>query len=190
MNDEIKKAVSILKTGGIVAYPTDTLFGIGCDITNNQAVKKLIKLKRRDKKPISIACSNLEMVDKYTDINKEEAEIIQKYLPGPFTFILNKKEMVSELITAETEKVGVRIPDYPKILKIISLLGRPIISTSANFAGEPNIENLDQLKFEVDLKISGECKYKGGSTVVDLRARKILREGVRFDEIRELFCNI
>jgi len=185
MEDEIKKAVEILKQGGIIAYPTDTLFGVGCDATNIEAVKKLIKLKRRDKKPMSIACSDMVMVEYYADISKVEREMLERFLPGPFTFLLNKMENVLDIVTAESKKVGVRIPDYPKIIKILSVFGKPIISTSANLAGEPDIESLDQLGFKVDYVLNGECKYKKGSTIVDLENRKILREGVRVEEIAD-----
>ncbi len=192
MNQEnsIKEVVKVLKRGGIIAYPTDTLFGIGCDATNDGAVKKLIELKKRDKKPMSIACSSMKMVEEYAEINKKEREIIKNFLPGPFTILFDKKESISDIVTAGSEKVGVRIPDYPIILEIISKLNKPIISTSANLAGEPDVEDLNQLKIEVDYTVEGECKYKRGSTVFDVRDKKILREGVRAEEIAELINNI
>jgi len=190
MSEEIRKAVEVLKSGGIIAYPTDTLFGIGCDATDINAVERLIKLKKRDKRPMSIACSSLEMIEKYADIGGEERRVIRDFLPGPFTILLNKKDTISNLVTAGSEKVGVRIPDYPKIIKIILQLKKPIISTSANLAGELDIESIDQLKLKVDYVLGGECKYKKGSTIFDLQEKKILREGVRTKEIRELLNNL
>ena len=189
-NNKIKEAVRVLKRGGIIAYPTDTLFGIGCDATNIDAVSRLFKLKKRDKKPMSIACSSVEMIEEYAEMDKKEREIIKKYLPGPYTILLNKKQTVSNLVTAGSSKIGVRIPNYPQILKIISVLKKPIISTSANLAGEPDIESLDQLKIDVDFVVEGECKYKQSSTIVDIGERKILRQGARAEEMRELLSNL
>lgn len=190
MKDKIKKAVEVLSGGGIIAYPTETLFGIGCDATNEKAVERLIELKKRDEKPMSVACSNMEMIEEYVEIGSDERKILESFLPGPYTFLLTKKETVPDLVTAGSKKVGIRVPDYPPILKIIERFRKPIISTSANLAGRPDIKSLDELKLGVDYVLAGECKYKKGSTVVDISNKKVLRPGVRVYEIEEEIKNL
>lgn len=185
MNDEIKKAIKVLKSGGVIAYPTDTLFGLGCDATNEEAVQKLITLKKRNNKPMSIACSSVAMIERYAEMEREAKKIIDSFLPGPYTFLLNKKDTISDLVTFGSKVVGVRIPDYPKILNLIDLFGKPITSTSANVAGESDIKKLDELKLGVDYILEGECKYKKASTVVDIVHKKILRKGVGTIEINQ-----
>ena len=183
-DDQIGQAVKILKKGGVIAYPTDTLYGIGCDALNQPAVKKVFELKGREySKPMSIACSNIEMVKKYADVSPMAEKIIKELLPGPFTILLNKKKLISDLVTAGHKKVGVRIPDNELCLKIIQEINRPIITTSANISGQKDISDFKNLEISVDFIVKGKCKHNQPSTVFDSIDKKILRKGVQFEEI-------
>lgn len=186
-NKQIGQAVDILKKGGVIAYPTDTLYGIGCDALNQNAIRKIFELKGRDySKPLSIACSSIEMVKKYVFLSKRAEKIVAELLPGPFTLIINKKPEISDLVTAGSDQVGVRIPGYAPILKVIEQLGRPIITTSANQSGEKDIKTLADIKIPVDFIFSGECKHNQPSTVFDPERMKIYRKGVGSNELEHL----
>lgn len=171
--NQINRAVEVLKNGGVIIYPTDTVYGIGCDIYNTKAIERLIRIKKRDNNPMSIAVSSIDMMKQIACVENED--ILNKLLPGPFTFIFKKKN-VSELIT-NLDTVGVRIPDNEIVLDIIDRFSKPIITTSANLAGRPSPKSLKDLEINADFVVQGKCKYKLGSTVVDLKNKKILRQG-------------
>jgi len=172
------KAVEILKKGGIIAYPTDTVYGIGCNAFNEVAVKKLLKLKGRNQdNPFSVAVSDIEMLKSIAFLSKENEKIIKELLPGPFTFIFRKKSIILDLVTAKLNTIGIRIPDNDITLAIIKKAGFPIISTSANLKGKLPAIKPEQVDLKVDFVVKGECKYKKVSTIVDLENKKIIREG-------------
>lgn len=185
---ETQKIIKILKKGGIIAFPTDTLFGLGSDATNQIALEKIFQLKGRDyNKPLSIACSSVKMLREYTNSSLYSDELLDKIFPGPVTLLLNKNEKISDLVTAGSPKIGVRIPDYQPIRDIIKKFGKPIIATSANISGEKDLKNLNQLPFEVDYILNGQCKYKIGSTVFDPDKKIILRSGAGDKLINKVF---
>ncbi|MFA7243883.1 MAG: L-threonylcarbamoyladenylate synthase [Patescibacteria group bacterium] len=187
----IKKAVQSLRSGGVIGYPTDTTYGIGCVVSNLDAVDKVFELKGRDfSKPMSLAFSSVEMIKKYVKLPEEYEKILRKYLPGPYTFLLPKNDLVSEKITAGFGKVGVRIPKYDLIIKIIEELGEPIITTSANISGDPDIVRSDDLKLLVDFIVSGDCTIKIPSTLIDLETKSILRKGASLDTAKEIIAGI
>ncbi|MFH1425052.1 MAG: L-threonylcarbamoyladenylate synthase [archaeon] len=182
MKLEIEKAVEVLKSGGVIVYPTETLYGLGADVFNEAAVKKIYELKGRDfNKPLSIAVLK-EEVGKYAEVNEKAQELIDKYLPGPLTLVLKKKEIVPAWVT-DTEYVGIRVPDEESVLEIIRQVG-PIASTSANLSGgeEPvKVEQIPQSILDgVDLVIDGgTTKENGPSTVVKVEnGVEVLRRGV------------
>lgn len=184
----IEKAVKVLQDGGILLYPTDTLIGLGCDALNSEAVKKIFELKGRDfKKPMSIACSDVEMVKEYTDLSSSEEQILLDLLPGSYTFILKKKDIISDIITAGSESIGIRIPNHPLLLEIIKKLGKPIITTSANKSGESDIKSLDECPYPVDYILSTPFEHNGPSTVFDIQNKIILREGMGLEELKNYF---
>lgn len=184
----IEKAVDVLRSGGILLYPTDTLIGLGCDALNSEAVNRIYEMKGRHfKKPMSIACSDIEMVKKYADISTSDEQNLLDLLPGPYTFILEKKYNISDIITAGSKSIGIRVPDYPILLEIIKKLGNPIITTSANKSGEPDIKSIDECPYSVDYVLSTSFEYKGPSTVFDIQNKIILREGVGLEELKNYF---
>lgn len=179
MNTQQQKALEILQNGGVIAYPTDTTYGIGCAILSPAAVKRIFEIKGRNfNKPLSIACSSLKMATKYSETDNLPADFLNKVFPGPVTLLLPKTDSISDLVTAESLRVGVRIPDYPEILEIIEALGEPIVTTSANISGQPDVVEFDDVKLEVDYIYEGTCHYKQPSTIIDIEHKKILREGV------------
>lgn len=187
MNLEINKTLKILNSGGIIAYPTDTLFGVGCDALNETAVKKVYEMKDRNfSKPMSIAVADIGMLEKYATISDKTKLLLEKILPGPYTILLPKKDVISDIITAGSQMVGVRIPEYDLILDIIEKFGKPIITTSANLSGEQDVTKYDDITLPVDYVIKGECKYNQPSTVFDPVTKKILRWGVNAKKIDKL----
>jgi L-threonylcarbamoyladenylate synthase len=171
--NQIDRAVEVLNNGGVIIYPTDTVYGIGCDINNERAIEKLISIKKRSNNPMSVAVSSIDMIKQVAVIEDNK---VFNLLPGPFTFILKKKK-VSDSITSGLPTVGVRIPDNDIALKIIEKFGKPIITTSANISNKPSPKSLKEVDISADFMVQGECKYKLGSTVVDLKNKKILRNG-------------
>lgn len=189
--DQYNKALKYLRDGGVIAYPTDTTYGIGCDATNLSAVKKIFELKGRDiNKPLSLAFSNLDMLKKFTDVSKIPDRILKKLFPGPVTILLPKNELIADAITAGSPKVGARIPDYHKILELIEELGKPIITTSANPSGEADPVSADEITLPVDFIVSGECKYKKPSTIIDIEKKVLIRVGANADYYAEFLSNI
>lgn len=188
--EQIDKVIGILNTGGVIAYPTDTLYGIGCDALNEEAVKKVYEIKDRDfSKPMSIAVSSIEMLKKYVTITSEIRSLLEKTLPGPYTILLSKKNVISDLVTSGSKLVGVRIPDYDLILEIIEQFGKPIITTSANLSGGKNIIMYEDITLPVDYIVKGECKYNQPSTVFDPISKIILRKGAGLNEINKILNN-
>lgn len=178
----IKKTVQILKSGGVVIYPTDTCYGLGVDFENPEALKKLYKIKRREtRKPVSVIMKDLKIIKKYCRVDDREERYLKKYLPGPFTFILRKKNRGT---------LGVRIPDYKITRTIANQLNRPFTATSANLSGKLNSYNFSEIKKNllssktapknIDLILeAGKLSRKLPSTVVDLSKGQpeILRQG-------------
>jgi L-threonylcarbamoyladenylate synthase len=187
MNNQIDEAVEILNKGGIIIFPTDTAFGIGCRIDNDAAIKKLFRIRNR---PITqatpILVSGLEMAKKYAvDVPEDIIEkLINPFWPGALTIVLKANmDKVPLLVRGGTETVGLRMPGQQTILDIIKKVGVPILGPSANFhgGGTPfEIKDLDpELVTLVDYLVEGECSIKNSSTVIDCTKTpwKILRQG-------------
>lgn len=192
--DVIVEAAAAIRAGGLVIYPTETVYGLGADACSDEAVAKVFVAKVRPiEDPISIAVSSLEMARQFTQLTHKAEAIFKQFLPGPLTVILRAKPSISKLLTAGTRKVGVRVPDHPVALKLLDFVGSPITSTSANISGRqaPSTvrEALDQLGKSVDLAVdAGRCRLGVASTVVDLTVEpfEILREGpVTREKIRK-----
>ena len=187
MESTIQHAIEIVKNGGIIIFPTDTAFGIGCRIDDEDAVKKLFKIRERpETKATPVLVSSISMVQKYVDDIAEEVqtELIEQYWPGALTIILNvKTKIVPELVRGGTNTIGLRMPNNITILEIIKSVGVPIIGSSANFSGEKtpySIAELDpRLVQLVDFIVPGECTIRQASTVIDCTQTpwKILRYG-------------
>ncbi|MCD6456814.1 MAG: threonylcarbamoyl-AMP synthase [Methanophagales archaeon] len=199
IEDQIKTAIAIIKNGGMVVYPTETVYGLGADAFSGAAVRNVYKIKRRAvTQPISIAVSSFDMLHEVADIDSECFEIIAELLPGPVTILLRKKDRVPAILTAASEVVGVRFPDNEIATRIIKETG-PITATSANVSGRnpPTCIEEVELKLKVDLLgiiiNGGKCKYSMPSTVVDMSKAgatanekgeiKIKRKGACYDRV-------
>ena len=183
---DIMKASEIIKKGGTVIFPTETLYGLGGIITDEKVIKRIFKIKSRSSvKPLPVMISNLENLHLVAyEIPKEGEILAKKYWPGPLTLILKKSPSISSVITCGGPSAGIRIPANPVALKLLEAVGVPMAVTSANISGEENIltieEIIDCFKNEVDVIIDGgPISYGIASTVVDLTGEKpvILREG-------------
>ena len=182
----LEKAAELIKQGKIVIFPTETVYGIGANGLDEQAVKKLYNIKQRPlNKPISLLVSNMEMVDLIAkDITETEYKIMEKFFPGPLTIILKKKSIVSDIVTSGQETVGVRMPSGETARKLVEFAGVPIAAPSANITGDPSGTNLQEIKRHFEGKADyfidgGDCELGVSSTIVQAidGKIKILRQG-------------
>ena len=128
----IQKVVDILKSGGIVVYPTDTFYGIGCDIMNKRAIERIYQIKQRNKsKPFSFICSGLKNISHYAKVSNYAYKTMKRLLPGPYTFILEGSKLVPKIMLTKRKTAGIRVPDNPICLALVKGLGNPVITTSA-----------------------------------------------------------
>ena len=173
--EELEKTIEVLNNGGIVIFPTDTVYGIACDAFNEEAVKKIYELKgRNNNKPICVLTSSIEKINKVAHIKEREKELITKYMPGALTIILDKKESVSNVLTSHLPTIGVRIPDNKIALKILGKVGNPLATTSANISGtQAGIkinDFINEFNNKVDIIIDGgETNLKLSSTIIRLK---------------------
>jgi len=170
----IEKAAKILGDGGVIAYPTDTIYGIGCNIFNKKAIERVYQLKQKDRRvPLSFICPNLKDISNYAHITTPNYKIMRHFLPGPYTFILRGTRLVPKLMLAKRRTVGIRIPDNKICLSLLEKFGSPIVSTSATTQNDEEILNdpidiEEQLGKCLDLVIDGGISGLTASTVVDL----------------------
>jgi tRNA threonylcarbamoyl adenosine modification protein (Sua5/YciO/YrdC/YwlC family) len=128
----IRMAVSALNRGGIIAYPTDTYYGIGCDIMNKKAIEAVYQLKQRSQnKPFSFICSDLKNISHYAKVSNYQYKTMKRLLPGPYTFILEGSKLVPKIMLTKRKTAGIRVPAHNICIELVNALGNPIISTSA-----------------------------------------------------------
>ena len=183
-----KKATALIKEaleeGRIIAYPTDTVYGMGCDLFNIKAIRKLYGLKRLDtKKALTVICRDLKEVSNYAVMTDFAFELLKTYLPGPYTFVLKARKIMPKLLMTEKKEVGIRIPGHPVPLGLAGLIERPIINTSVKVSGgeiydDPRIIE-KEFKGGVDLVLDGGIITGDPSTVVSLidDDAEVLRKG-------------
>jgi L-threonylcarbamoyladenylate synthase len=167
IEDQIRTAINVIKSGGTIVYPTETVYGLGADAFSEEAVRKVYKLKQRDlSSPLSLAVSSFEMLQTVAYVDFELLDILIELLPGPVTILLKKRDIVPDVLTAGSDVVGVRFPDNEIALSIIQETG-PITSTSANVSGRNPPTRVEEVEIDADIIINGErCKYSMPSTVV------------------------
>jgi L-threonylcarbamoyladenylate synthase len=198
MNESIlSKAVTALKKGEVIVYPTDTLYGLGADIFNEYALKKIFKIKKRPfSEPLSVAVSNIKEIEEIAFLNQKAKIIAKKFLPGKLTLILEKKEKVSDTLTGGQKKVAIRIPNNKIALTLLSEFG-PLTATSANIHGMKTLSSISQIKQQlkgVDIKVYIGSGHLIGqpSTIIDITKGKlkILREGaIKTKDILDVLKN-
>jgi tRNA threonylcarbamoyl adenosine modification protein (Sua5/YciO/YrdC/YwlC family) len=181
----ISQVAEILRQGGVIAYPTDTTYGIGCSIFNKRGLERIYQLKQREKKkPFSFICADLADVARYAKVSNYAFKILKRIFPGPYTFVLDASSIVPDLLTTKQKTVGIRIPANRICLAIVRELGHPIVTTSANISGEDPIGDPyqieDTLGKQLDLVIDGGVLSPDVSSVVSLIGDfpTVLRKGV------------
>jgi L-threonylcarbamoyladenylate synthase len=192
IDEKIKKAAEIIKSGGVVAFPTETVYGLGANAYDEQAVKKIFELKGRPQdNPLIVHISKKQDVYIVAREIPEKAKVlIREFWPGPLTLVLPKNPSIPDIVTAGLDTVAVRMPDHPIALKLIRLSGVPIAAPSANISGKPSATQPEHIKKYFGEKvflIEGKVKIGIESTVLDLTedVPKILRPGVITKEMIE-----
>lgn len=156
----IQRAVEALRDGGVIVYPTDTVYGLGCDITSKNAIERVQRIKGRDaKKPMSFVCADLTDISHYAHVSNFAYKIMRRLLPGAYTFVLPATKETPRLLRSKQKTVGIRIPDHLVPTLIVEQLGNPILSTSANRSEEDAITDPDELVRQLgnDVDIILEC---------------------------------
>ena len=185
---DIRQVVDVLRSGGIIIYPTDTVYGLGCDITNAKAVEKIARFKdvKVEKSNFSFICSNLSHAADFTKpISNPIFKLLKQYLPGPYTFILNANNNVPKYFKGKKKTIGIRIPDNPIIIEIVRILGNPIMSSSIHdedeiieYSTDPELIH-EKFKDFADLVIDGGYGDNIPSTIVDFtdEVPVVIRQG-------------
>ncbi|TBV80666.1 MAG: threonylcarbamoyl-AMP synthase [Desulfobulbaceae bacterium] len=183
----IKQVVEALRLGAVICYPTDTVYGIGCDIFNQKAVKRIYQIKQRPmKKPFSFICADLKDVSVYAHVSNAGYRVMRKCLPGPYTFVLGATKLVPKIMMTKQKTVGIRVPEQQICMDLVRGLGNPILTTSAtpdDLDDSPLInacEVEERYGKQVDWIIDGgPLSYSASSTVVALEEAelKVLRLG-------------
>jgi tRNA threonylcarbamoyl adenosine modification protein (Sua5/YciO/YrdC/YwlC family) len=186
---KINEVVSILKDGGIIVYPTDTIYGIGCDLMNRRSVERLCQILeiKPHKLDLSFICSSVSHISQYVKrLETSEFKVLKKLLPGPFTFLFESSSHVPKILGVNKKTVGIRIPDHKIPLDIVALLGNPLITSSIKdddnikeYTTDPE-EIFEDFKHKVDLVIDGGTGGNVPSTVVDFTQAPpvIIRQGL------------
>jgi tRNA threonylcarbamoyl adenosine modification protein (Sua5/YciO/YrdC/YwlC family) len=169
----IKKAVEVLKEGGIIVYPTDTVYGMGCDLFNKQAIERIYEIKRRNKKePLSFICADLKDISNYALVSNYAYKTMRRLLPGAYTFVLEASRQVPKILLTKRRTVGIRVPDNKICLALVGELGHPLINTSAKLEQDEILSDPFEIekKFKklVDLVIDGGPLASDQSSVIDM----------------------
>jgi tRNA threonylcarbamoyl adenosine modification protein (Sua5/YciO/YrdC/YwlC family) len=181
---KVRRAVAALEAGEIIAYPTDTVYALGCDLLNKKAIDRLYEVKGMDHgQPLAFICPDLSDLSKYAVVDNNAYRLLRRVLPGPYTFILPATREVPKMLHISTRRtVGIRVPEAPIIVDVVRALGRPVISTSAHRPGSEVV--IDARDIEptfpgVDLVLDGGFGGRDPTTIVDLShgTIDILREG-------------
>jgi len=180
----IERAVQALSSGGLVAFPTDTYYGIGCDLFDKRAIERIYQLKQLPKThELSFICLDLAEVARYAVVDNAAYRVLRRKTPGPFTFILPATRLVPDLVLRRQKTVGIRVPDSPIALALVRQLAHPVISSSAATpSGEVLIDAKDikeQLGHGLDLVLDGGYKANEPSSVIDLTGPEpvVVRQG-------------
>ncbi len=180
----IQQAVQALREGHLIIYPTDTVYGLGCDLTSKRGVERIYQLKGNDKrKLLSFICPDLKEIAQYARVSTPAYKIMKRLTPGPYTFILEASRLVPKILLEKRKTVGIRVPDHPICSRLLNALGKPIISTSATLAGQPYMNDIDEIAdiFENTVEVLIDSGPGGleASSVIDLSGDRphVLRAG-------------
>ncbi|MBC7112258.1 MAG: threonylcarbamoyl-AMP synthase [Methanothermobacter sp.] len=180
--DVLEEAISVMEGGGIVIYPTDTIYGLGVNALDEDAVRRLFRVKGRSPhKPVSICVSRVDEIPRFSRPSGDAMELMERILPGPYTVVLERNELIPDVITGGSSRVGIRVPDDEICRRIAARF--PVTATSANISGKPPSPRLEEIVRDldaVDLVLdAGDCLDMEPSTVIDLTVNppRVLRRG-------------
>ena len=182
----IARAVQVLHSGGVIIYPTDTVYGIGCSIFNTKAIERVYQIKGEDRrKPFSFICSDLSHISEYAKVSNPAFRLMKHLIPGPFTFILpaSRLKQLPKSLISKRKTVGIRVPNNKICLQLVKELGHPILNASATAPNDELINDIDEIKQyfakHVDVILDGGNSLLELSTVLDLTDERpiVVREG-------------
>lgn len=178
------KAVEVIKNGGLIIYPTDTVYGLGCDLLSKKGLERIYQIKGNNKrKLLSFICPDLKQISQFAHVSTPAYKVMKHLLPGPYTFILEASRLVPKLLLEKRKNVGIRVPDHRGCMRLLELFSGPIISTSARVAEEPYLNDPDEIaatfKHLVDLFLDSGPGGLTPSSIIDLCEEpfKVLRTG-------------
>jgi tRNA threonylcarbamoyl adenosine modification protein (Sua5/YciO/YrdC/YwlC family) len=180
---KLRRAVEALEAGGVIAYPTDTVYGLGCDLTNKNAIERLYAIKRMDRShPLAFVCPDLSDIARYAIVENQVYRVLRRFLPGPYTFILEATREVPKLVQMKRKNVGIRVPACEATRALARELGRPIISSTAARPGEEPLvdpKEIDAAFKGLALVLDGGAGGLVPTSVIDLTTSppEIVREG-------------
>ena len=194
LRDDFEKAKKFLDNSSVIAFPTETVMGLGVYFDDEKAIKRLNEIKRRPPdKPYSLMLSNSSEIERYAYVDERAKKVIKVFMPGEITILLKVKENVPEVVTLGTGVIGIRVPNLPELLEFLSYIEKPLWVPSANRSGEKPALNSEEVKDifgeEVGYVFSGSSKGGVPSTLVDLTGKevKIYREGnIKLNDILEV----
>lgn len=178
---KIRRAVEALRAGEVIAYPTDTVYALGCDLNDKHAIERLYQMKGMPRtQPLALICHDLADIARYANVDTQSYRTLKRLLPGAYTFILEATREVPKMLVSKTRTVGIRVPAHEVPLALARELGRPLLSTSAARKGEPVLTDahaiqatFKNLAIVIDTGLGGDVP----STVVDLTLGVVVREG-------------
>lgn len=180
----IDQVIQQLRNGATICYPTDTGYGIGCDMFNQKAINKVFQIKKRPKhKPLTFMCSGLQNISAYAHVSNTAYRLLKKNLPGPYTFVLPGTKLVPKIMSTKQKTVGIRVPDSSICKLLMETLGNPIINTSVPYENDPPPTEAYEIEMllgnRVDIIIDGGPAFPDPSSVIDLTSDQpeILRKG-------------
>ena len=177
---KVQRAVQALTAGDVIAYPTDTLYALGCDMLERRAIDRLYQLKSMPRtQQLSLICPDLSDIARYARVDDRTYRILKRLLPGPYTCILEASKEVPRILQSKRKTIGIRVPRAPIIIEVVRALGRPVLSTSAMTDGEPlrDAHDVDARWPNLPLILDGGWGGDTPTTVVDLVENVIVREG-------------
>jgi len=180
----VRRIAAVLEDGGVIVYPTDSVYAFGCDATSKRAVEKLYRVTKADKvKLMTLVCAEFSQVSEFARVSQFAFRTMKQYMPGPFVFVLEASRMVPKLLLQKRKTIGVRIPANPIAQSIVAALGRPLLTTSVKdedgfFISDPEVIH-DVYRLQVELVIDGGLCGTTPSTVIDLIGdeAEVIREG-------------
>lgn len=180
---KVRRAVEALEAGEVIAYPTDTMYGLGCDISNKKATDRLYQIKGMERDhPLAVVCPDLSEIARYAVVDNQVYRVLRRFLPGPYCFVLEATREVPRLLQTKRKTIGIRVPNHEVIRTIVRELGRPVMSSTAQRSGaDPHVDpsEIDDDFSGLGLVLDGGAGGIVPTTVVDLTVQppQVLREG-------------